>query len=725
MQSFRQTSIAIAALCSVLTCSAQAAEVDPDELSRLAAQARTDGLVPVVVHLGDASLDDIRRNGGATKVRFNRQADQLTGELGSHALQSGSWSNGLGQVELYVTEQGLALLQGSGSAKSFRAGKPWTARTMMSGADGRFDAIERALATNGYVDVEVLPNVDGLEYRLSPDGAIAIDPASREAVFARAGALLSALDSRHASDLSRAQSQLTASRALASLGEAVLTLRLTREGVIKLATSDLVRSMRPVGFQDRRPQQIDTEIKAVAQRDGRAEVMLTLRTPIFGGHLSQASLRAQTRAQATALREVLAAAGIDHTKWRSMAMFGAMSGWLTPAQLDALTQRADARVLVVERVKPVATMSLATSTAMVNAPAAWAKGYRAAGQNIVVLDNGTQASHAFLRNASGQSRVVFETCFGTNGVSNGITYRSACPSADANGDGPLGQPGSAAPVAGCWTGHELTCSHGTHVAGITAGRNGAAVPSGLQGLAPDASIVAVQVFSFDRERNQQPMVFNSDLVAAMEEATNAMGQPAPNNPFTLNLSLGGGRYTGPCGANEQAFWNAVLLLKSVGAPVIAATGNDNFLGAVAWPACVPGVVQVSSVNNDGVGAARSIFSTANGVTLGANLARPSQFTADYIWLAPGGGGGTSVNSAIVSAPGYASYRGMQGTSQAAPHVAGIYALVKAGSPGVTVDGVSEWLREVASVSVAIPMCAQPPCAPADTVTFRRVRLPNL
>lgn len=725
MQSFRQTSIAIAALCSVLTCSAQAAEVDPDELSRLAAQARTDGLVPVVVHLGDASLDDIRRNGGATKVRFNRQADQLTGELGSHALQSGSWSNGLGQVELYVTEQGLALLQGSGSAKSFRAGKPWTARTMMSGADGRFDAIERALATNGYVDVEVLPNVDGLEYRLSPDGAVAIDPASREAVFARAGALLSALDSRHASDLSRAQSQLTASRALASLGEAVLTLRLTREGVIKLATSDLVRSMRPVGFQDRRPQQIDTEIKAVAQRDGRAEVMLTLRTPIFGGHLSQASLRAQTRAQATALREVLAAAGIDHTKWRSMAMFGAMSGWLTPAQVDALTQRADARVLVVEPVKPVATMSLATSTAMMNAPAAWAKGYRAAGQNIVVLDNGTQASHAFLRNASGQSRVVFETCFGTNGVSNGITYRSACPSADANGDGPLGQPGSAAPVAGCSAGQELVCSHGTHVAGIAAGRSGTGTPSGVQGLSPEAGIVGIQVFSFDQARIKPPIATNVDLVAAMEAAARAMTEPPTNSAFTLNLSLGGGGYSGPCGSMVPAFSNAVATLRNIGVPVVAATGNENYLGRVAFPACVPGVVQVSSVNNDGVGSTRSVFGTSNGVTYGANLARPTQFPAEYIWLAPGGGGGTSVRSSVLGAPGSTNLDRMQGTSQAAPHIAGIYAMVKSASPAATLNEVSEWIRNSGSVSVPIPMCTQTPCAPGDVVSFRRVRLPNL
>jgi subtilisin family serine protease len=255
---------------------------------------------------------------------------------------------------------------------------------------------------------------------------------------------------------------------------------------------------------------------------------------------------------------------------------------------------------------------------------------------------------------------------------------------------------------------------------LARGQGSVFAPSGVQGVAPGASIVAVQVFSFDQQRVQRPAVFVADLIMAMEAAVSAMPSGSTANPYTINLSLGGGQYSGPCSAFSPAFSNAALTLGNLGIPIIAATGNDFFTGQVAWPACTPGVVQVSSVANDGLGNTRSNF----GGGAGANLASPAQFPAAYIWLVPGGGNATAVVSSRLSAPGTAAYTGLQGTSQAAPHVAGVYAAVKAGVPGATVGGVSEWIRGNARVTVPISMCVVGPCVPSDTVIFDRIRIPN-
>ena len=130
-------------------------------------------------------------------------------------------------------------------------------------------------------------------------------------------------------------------------------------------------------------------------------------------------------------------------------------------------------------------------------PAAWSNpNFRGAGQNIVVMDTGVQSNHEFFRDSMGISRVFFEACFGTNGsLPNGTQFSSACPlfQQDANGDSPGGLPGSAAPCGGNLA-LSSSCSHGTQVAGIAAGRASTnplmppppELPAQFQGVAPDA-----------------------------------------------------------------------------------------------------------------------------------------------------------------------------------------------------------------------------------------------
>jgi hypothetical protein len=61
---------------------------------------------------------------------------------------------------------------------------------------------------------------------------------------------------------------------------------------------------------------------------------------------------------------------------------------------------------------------------------------------------------------------------------------------------------------------------------------------------------------------------------------------------------------------------------------------------------------------------------------------------------------------------------MQGTSQAAPHATGFYALIKNASPGITVADASAWIISTGSIQVTLNLGA-----PHNNVNFRRLRMP--
>lgn len=697
-------------------------------------------MVPVMVDVDRVSLDAMQ--GTRYRVSLERRTAALLAELGAQVAPGGPhWSNGVGQIEIYVSAQGLQLLRNSSNAVAFRPGKAWWQRSHLVDSAGHFERIDAEISRTGFADVQIVPNVEGLEFNLGADGQARVSAASRDLMQAASASLARSVLSREANAL-EAPASLSAS--LAGRGiEGALVKRLTRVDLARLAQSDEVRNILPINLNDSRPLSIDPAALKQAEATGSAEVIVNLRMPLFAAGLSQASMESQRRSHQAALREMLSTVGADATSWQDFSAFGAMSGRLSAAQLRRLASGADRRLLSIESVKPVASTTLATATNMLNMNAAWSNGYRASGQTIVVMDTGVQANHAFLRGPNGASRVTVEGCFGTNRVVAPFTYQSVCPNPNALGDSPVGWAGSGAPVPACSSKFLSQCDHGTHVAGIAAGRSGPAVPAGMQGVAPDASIVALQVFSYDVARREQPQVFNDDLVAALDAAVMALGlngpPPAPNalRQVTINMSLGGGAATRPCGGVLPAVTNAVALLKAGGVPVVAAAGNDDLSGAIAFPACVPGVVKVSSVANDGVGNRRSYFrfDPEQNRHYGTNLPRPANFPGEAIWVVAGGGNETSITSSVVSAPGTASYRGSSGTSQAAPQVAGLYAAVKAAiettkqtnpaAPSITVDGVTEWLRGNARVPTPLLMCGARATTCPETLTFDRIRLPAL
>ncbi|MEE1772250.1 S8 family serine peptidase [Streptomyces sp. JV185] len=120
--------------------------------------------------------------------------------------------------------------------------------------------------------------------------------------------------------------------------------------------------------------------------------------------------------------------------------------------------------------------------------------------------------------------------------------------------------------------------HGTHVAGIVAGR--AAKKGGVTGVAPGADLLAYKVMDADGSG------YTSDIIAGMEAASDPAN---PHRADVINMSLGGpGDGTDPLGRAATAAVRA-------GVVVVAAAGNDGpGKGTVSSPGTADGVLSVGA-----------------------------------------------------------------------------------------------------------------------------------
>ena len=157
--------------------------------------------------------------------------------------------------------------------------------------------------------------------------------------------------------------------------------------------------------------------------------------------------------------------------------------------------------------------------------------------------------------------------------------------------------------------------------------------------------------------------------------------------------------------------------------MVAATGNEGRRNEISFPACVPGVVKVLAAANDAGGSGLAGYS---------NLPNPTAIGNELVFLAPGGLSLTQFPVVAAWIDPAVQYRGNAGTSMAAPHVSGLYALVKAGfkklnvmkANGVTphdLQDVNAWI--VGSASAPLTFNVAPAGQPAGFRTYRRVRLP--
>jgi serine protease len=220
--------------------------------------------------------------------------------------------------------------------------------------------------------------------------------------------------------------------------------------------------------------------------------------------------------------------------------------------------------------------------------------------------------------------------------------------------------------------------HGTHVAGTVAAEtfNGA----GMVGVAPMARIMPVRVLGVTGSGSLYDIAQGMRFAARL---TNDSGTLPARRADVINLSLGGG------GACTQAIADVISSARAQGVIVVAAAGNEK--GApVGNPANCPGAIAVSAIAYDGALAAYSNVGPQVAVTApGGDLSRFTPAGRDEIWSLSA----TFVadaQGAQVRRPGF---RGLQGTSMATPHVAGVLALMRAANPNITPANIDTLLAQ--------------------------------
>lgn len=252
---------------------------------------------------------------------------------------------------------------------------------------------------------------------------------------------------------------------------------------------------------------------------------------------------------------------------------------------------------------------------------------------------------------------------------------SASTANDGNGrDSNPADTGDAVAANECGPGRRASSSswHGTHVAGTVAaiGNNN----TGVVGVAYGAKLVPVRVLGKCGGRT-------SDIADGIIWAAGGSVSGVPDNPNpaqVINLSLGG---TGSCDPTSQAAINRAVAL---GATVVVAAGNSAVNASNATPASCQNVVTVAATGRTGARASYSNFGSVVDVA------------------APGGDQRTGTSDGVLSTlndgrngPAQPSYRYYQGTSMAAPHVAGVAALMYAVKPAITPSEVESILESTA------------------------------
>ena len=242
-------------------------------------------------------------------------------------------------------------------------------------------------------------------------------------------------------------------------------------------------------------------------------------------------------------------------------------------------------------------------------------------ETICVIDTGINFSHSDL---SGRNKTCVIDCYNKACVED-------CSVSDDNG-------------------------HGTHVAGI-AGAGGS-----INGVAIEAGLIGVKVL--DENGNSHSTTGTADIKNAIDWC---VANRVNHNISVISMSLGTTTlYTNYCDSSfsanlAKAINNATLFNISV----VVASGNDGSTTQIASPACIENSTAVGSIGKDDSTFAYNRnnitdFIAPGGTSSGSAACSPGSMDADKICSTYNNG----------------AYIAFAGTSMAAPHLAGAFALFR-------------------------------------------------
>lgn len=397
---------------------------------------------------------------------------------------------------------------------------------------------------------------------------------------------------------------------------------------------------------------VQSDVLAVRGHDRRINVIIRFRGA------PSAKLQAALRQQGCVLR-------------RDLRVIGSAAYTIPAAALDKLTALPQIEWISLDgEVK--ATMDITAATT--GASTAWNNyGLTGKGIGVAVIDTGV-AAHADLNDANGKSRIVFSQFFR--------------------------QETTADDLAG----------HGTHVAGIIAGRGtnstGSYYKRTFKGIAPDAKIISLAALDRYSRGN------DSDIIAAIQKAIDLK---STYNIRVMNLSLGRpisqSYKTDPlCLAVEKAWKAGIVVVVAAGNEGRNNSAKTNGYSTITAPGNDPFVITVGAAKTQGT-SSRSDDAIASYSSKGPSLldrvVKPDLVAPGNQVQALLAGGGRMRNqypgnstplpyyTQASTVQGSDQYYGLSGTSMAAPVVSGAVALMLQRDATLTPDQVKARLMKTA------------------------------